>query len=115
MTRADEHEGQLSDPEAKRRGDIAAKRARRVEAEDLAFLTDSVEFKRWLGKRLVPMLANAVRTTNGSEIQYYVGQLNLLREIHNELETFSPGFLESTLEVRRLYEQSLAAEPQKDK
>lgn len=112
--RADEHEGQLSDPAAKRRADIAAKRANKILGEDLEFLTGSVEFKRWLGKRLVPMLVNQMHTTNGSEIQYYSGRLDLLREIHDEMETFEPGFLESVLEVRRLYEQALAAEPQKE-
>jgi hypothetical protein len=108
--RPDEHEGQLSDPKVQRAAQIAEKRARQIRAEDMHELRNSVAFKRWFQSYYVPRVLKIFKTNNGSELQDYNGQKNLLAQMQMEFEEFEPGFLEDILEVRRKYEQSLIKE-----
>lgn len=111
----DPDEGPLADPKVQREQQQMAKKARQIIRDDLTELNESAAFRRWLGKYMVPLVLDSFRTNNGSELQHFHGQRDLALKMMNEFEDFDLGFLERVLETRRLYEQALRQEPQKDK
>ena len=106
--------GQLSDPAEQRAAQQAEKRARLVVREDQHALIDNPAFIRWIGKYVIPPLLEHVATTNGGDIQKFIGRRELAMKMVNELDEVQPGFLEKLLGARRSLLEDLKKVPQED-
>lgn len=106
--------GQLSDPTEQRAAQQAEKRARQVVKQDQVSLVDHPAFIRWLGRYVVPAILEPIMTTNGGDIQKFIGRRELAMKMVIELDEVQPGFLEKLLGARRSLAEDLKKASQED-
>jgi hypothetical protein len=98
-------------PEVRERRQRAEKSAKRIVKEDLLSLAKQAGFRRWMG-RLVQRcgLTDDLHTTNGGDIQRFMGRRSIAVEVLAEIEQLHPGFYEQILSARRAFEAELRTE-----
>lgn len=102
-----EHEGDLSNPEAKRSADRVASRVREIVGDNLSALTENKAFLFWFQRYGYPLITGVVPVNNGSMLASFSGQRELILKMLNEMDEASPGFLSRMLAVRDEYEREL--------
>lgn len=92
----------------------ADKRARTVIRQDQNALVDDPAFLRWISRFVVPPILEVVATTNGGDIQKFIGRRELALKMVNELDDIQPGFLEKLLGARRSLLEDLKKSPSEE-
>jgi len=115
--RADEHEGELNDTDAKRAKDRVEARALQIMRGDIANLTEQGAFLRYIGRHIYPALVQNFPVNSGSELAKFMGKREFALQIINDMDTDHPGFIARLLAARFDYERELelAASPRKEK
>lgn len=104
---ADRSEGVLSDAQVQREARKADAQARRVNREDLYTLDRNANFRRWFGKYAVPLLMLDIRTSNGGDLQHFMGRRSLVLEMIKEFDDMEQGFYQRVLSARQAFENEL--------
>lgn len=105
--RADQHEGELNDSQAKRENDRYIARANEIQTSDLLYLTANVEFLRFFGGFAYPALMQDVKPGSGAALERFMGRREIVLEMIARLDLLEPGFLQRMLEVRKNFEADL--------
>lgn len=109
-----EHEGPLSNREVQQARQKNEAKLLRQNREDLRALAANGAFRRWFGRYSESVLPLDIRTTNGGDIQHFMGRRSLVLEMKRELEQIEPAFYEAILATRRNLMHDLLTQEKED-
>lgn len=112
--RGEMEEGPLGDPESRREREEAEAKVRRINREDLFMLDRELHFRRWFGKYAAPLIMMDIRTSNGGDLQHFMGRRSLVLDMIKELDQEIPGFYERVLLARKAVDNELRQRPQEE-
>ena len=107
-----EHEGELTNPEARRAAQKRNAEANRILTENLRRLSTDDDFLLWFQRHAYPAMIQAI-PEHGADLERRMGHRNLIASIVSEMDTAAPGFLSRMIAAREEYDTRLRAAEEK--
>lgn len=109
--RFEPEEGPLGDREVQRDAQDVNAKIRRINDEDLFELERDPRFRRWFGRWSETLLMMDLRTSNGGDLQHFMGRRSLVLDMITEMDNKVPGFWFRVLQIRRALDSELRPTP----
>lgn len=109
--RFEPEEGPLGDREVQRDAQDVNAKIRRINDEDLFELERDPRFRRWFGRWSETLLMMDLRTSNGGDLQHFMGRRSLVLDMITEIDNKVPGFWFRVLQIRRALDSELRPTP----
>ena len=94
-------EGPLGDRHQQNARQRAEAEQRRRDRDRLTILLKTPAFVEWIGAHTVPYLLGDKATTNGGDLQHFMGERQHALFLLRDFEQIAPGFTERVLSTRR--------------